>query len=96
MFLLIPFALYIGNNLAVPQGKIWYRLIISSVFLISFPVITANISNLLIKNLYSRLLISHYFFGGVLLLGILLAARLRNASYPQLGQENLTRTEVRV
>lgn len=93
IFLLIPFAFYIGNKLAVPQGKLWYSLIISSVVLTSLPVITANISNPLLKNLYSRLLISHYFFGGVLLLGVLLAARSLISKSPWL-QDNLKRQEV--
>lgn len=85
LFLILPFSLYIGNKLAVPQGKLWYSLIISSIFLISLPVITPDISSLLLKNLYARLLVSHYFFGGVLLLGTLLAARSRISKSPQLS-----------
>ena len=87
LFLLLPFSLYIGNKLAVPQGKLWYSLIISSMFLVSLPVITPDISSLLLKNLYARLLVSHYFFGGVLLLGTLLAARSRISKSPQLSHK---------
>ncbi len=90
LFFLIPFSLYIGDRLAVPQGKTWYSLVIGSIFLTSLPVITADISNPLLKELYFKLLISHYFFGGILLLGILLAARSRISKSPQSLQAKLT------
>ena len=82
-FLLIPFSLYIGNKLAVSQGKAWYGLMIGSIILISLPAIAADISSMFFKALYSKLLISHYFLGGVLLLGILLAARSRKVIHSQ-------------
>lgn len=75
LFLLLPFALYLGNKLAVPQGRLWFSIMVASVLLTSMPVITARPANLVLRVLYSRLLISHYFLGGVLLLGVLLAAR---------------------
>jgi hypothetical protein len=73
--LLLPFALYLGKRLAVPQGGIWSNLMLVSILLTSLPVITAETSNTLVRFLYSKLLISHYFFGGIILLGVLLAAR---------------------
>jgi len=75
LFLLLPFALYLGKRLAVPQGGIWSNLMLVSILLTSLPVITAETSNTLVRFLYSKLLISHYFFGGIILLGVLLAAR---------------------
>jgi len=75
VFLLLPFTLYIGNLLAVPQGWFWSGSIAVSILLTSLPVINASPNNPVLRLLYSRLLISNYFFGGVLLLAVLLAAR---------------------
>ena len=83
VFLVIPFALYFGNLLAVPQGRLWFASVAVSILLTSLPVITASPTNPVVQFLYSRLLISHYFFGGVLLLGVLLAARWRTSNRSQ-------------
>ncbi len=79
LFLLLPFGLYLGNFLAVPQGRLWAVSMAVSILLTSLPVITASPVNPVLRFLYFRLLISHYFFGGVLLLGVLLAARWHTA-----------------
>lgn len=75
LLLLLPYALYVSNQLAVPQGYLWSAGVVLSILLISPPAFTASVTNSIISVLYSRVLISHYFFGGVLLLGVLLAAR---------------------
>ncbi len=75
LLLLLPVSLYLGNRLAVPQGRRWVSLVVLSILLISPPVTLIESQNLLV-----RLLISHYFFGGILLLGVLLAARWCNTA----------------
>lgn len=85
LFLLLPFALYLGNKLAVPQKPLWSSLVVASILLTSLPVITANPANPVLGFLYSKLLISHYFFGGILLLGVLLAARWHTSKLSRLS-----------
>jgi len=76
LFLLLPFALYLGNSLAIPKGRLWSSSLVGSILLASLPVIFIKPTAIPILNfLYPRLLISHYFFGGVLLLAVLLTAR---------------------
>lgn len=79
LFLLIPFGLYAGNKLAVPRGRIWTIGMWLSIVLISLPAINARTNDSFLIMMYSRFLSSHYFLGGVLLLGVLLAARWYNA-----------------
>jgi hypothetical protein len=67
LVLLLPITLYLGNNLSVPKGGIWSAAIFLSIVLLSPPAISFNSNNGLL-----RLLTSHYFFGGVLLMGVLL------------------------
>jgi len=80
LYLLLPLSLYIGNQLAIPQGKVWSRLMLLVTVLVSLPVIMIKPNNPIFSFLLSKLLISHYFFGGVLLLGVLLAAKFGQAS----------------
>jgi len=75
LFLLLPFALYLGNRIGVPEGWLWSSLVGTSILLTSLPVIVLSPTNSVLRFLYSKWLISNYFFGGVLLLGVLLAAR---------------------
>lgn len=75
LYLLLPFSLYICNKLGIPQGKIWWRSLLFSGILVSLPVIIIKTSNPTSKFLITKLFVSHYFFGGVLLLSILLTAR---------------------
>lgn len=89
LFLLLPFSLYLGNKLAVPQGRLWSSLVVTSILLTSLPVINAAPANPTLNFLYSRLLLSHYFLGGVLFLGILLAARWHTSKLSGLPQANL-------
>ena len=79
LYLLLPFSLYIGNQLVIPPGKFWQILMLISAILVSLPVILIKANNPLSEFLISKLLISHYLLGGVLLLMILLRARLQGA-----------------
>ncbi len=94
LLLLLPFALYIGKRLAVPQGGVWSNLMLVSILLTSLPVITAETSNPHLRFLYSKLLISHYFFGGIVLLGVLLAARWYTSKYSELSPDTTEATEL--
>jgi hypothetical protein len=75
LFLLIPFGLYLDNRLAIPRGRIWPMGILASAFLTSLPVISMYPKNQILNFLYSKVVVSNFFLGGILLLGILLAAR---------------------
>ena len=86
LFLLVPFSFYLANRLAVPQGRLWSSLVPIAILLTSLPVITAEPANPVLRFLYSRLLISHYFLGGVLLLGVFLAARWQASKCSGLSQ----------
>jgi hypothetical protein len=94
LFLLLPFALYLGKRLGVPQGGVWSNLMLVSILLTSLPVITADIGNPFLRFLYTKLLISHYFFGGIILLGVLLAARWYTFKCSQLSPGNAELAEV--
>lgn len=89
LLLLLPLSLYLGNQLAVMNGRIWSTLLAVSTLLISLPVITPELPNSIFKFVYSRLLVSHYFFGGVLLLGVLLATRWQSAKRARLPHSYL-------
>lgn len=84
-FLLLPLSLYLGDKLAVPRGRLWFGLMVLGTFLISQPVVFVQPLNPFWKSLMFRVLISHYFFGGILLLGVLLAARSHTAKSSQLS-----------
>ena len=75
LLLLLPLSLYICNRLAVPKNRTMVNLMVLATLLISLPV--RRIDNVLVL----RFFISHYFFGGILLLGVLLAARWHTAKY---------------
>lgn len=83
LFLLLPLGLYLGGKLAVPKGQAWLYCIAVATFLLSPPIMRdiarLQPENALLNFLVTRVLISHYFFGGLLLLGILLAARWQTA-----------------
>ncbi|MBE9125743.1 MULTISPECIES: glycosyltransferase family 87 protein [unclassified Coleofasciculus] len=81
LLLLLPFSLYLGDKLAIPKGWIWSSSMIVSLVLVSPPVISFNSDNFLI-----RFFVSHYFIGGVVLLGTLLAARWQTS--PQIHHFN--------
>jgi len=75
LFLLLPLSLYLGGRLAMPQGPLWFGFFGLSVLLISLPVGPFRPKHPIFSPLVYRVLSSHYFFGGLLLLGVMLAAR---------------------
>jgi hypothetical protein len=78
LLLLLPLGLYAGGKLPVPQTSSWRALVAISVLLISPPVRPVLIVKYLDTGLLPRAVISHYLAGGLLLLGVMLAARVRN------------------
>lgn len=70
LYLLIPLSLLVSDRLYIPQGRYWVGLIGITVLLLSLPPIVFNSNNMVI-----RLLVSHYFLGGLMLLAILLVTR---------------------
>lgn len=76
LLLLLPLSLCLTNRLAIPQKRLWFSLVALSILLVSLPVRSIILpENPVLKVLMYKLLISNYFFGGILLLGLLLAAR---------------------
>ena len=85
LVLLLIFSLYLGNQLAIPKGYGWAILIWLSAILTSLPLLpsTSPDSNTIYGLLLSKLLVSHYFLGGILLFGTLLAAKWKIGKYSQ-------------
>ena len=75
VLLIIPVAALVSGRLSLPA---WGRppLAISAA-LMSLPVVFFGFQGRIANAVYERLLVSHFFFGGLLLLGLLLAVRLR-------------------
>jgi Glycosyltransferase family 87 len=84
LLLLLPIALYLGRQLSIPSQWHWSALMTSSILL----VMTPNVRNVptahpIIVAFTRHFLVSHYFWGGVLLLGVLLASLLRQTRFSQ-------------
>jgi hypothetical protein len=78
LFLLLPFSLYVGGHLAIPHKWRWSSLMLLSIVLIALPPVKSIWFNNPVFTVLARgFLVPHYFWGGVLLLGILLSARWR-------------------
>ena len=77
LLLLLPVALHLGGGLAVPAGRGWSALLGLAVALISLPVTEPSAAG----SPVSELLISRYFIGGALLLGLFVAARWRGVPH---------------
>ena len=84
LLLLLPLSLYLCDRLAVPQDRSIVNLMVLATVLISLPVKRVDAVIVL------RFFISHYFFGGILLLGVLLAARWHTSRHPQLSQSSIS------
>jgi hypothetical protein len=75
LLLLIPMALLIGGRVPMPPGRGWAALFWASVVMVSLPVRRVPAGAWWCREAIGSLLVSHFFLGGVLLLGVLLAAR---------------------
>ena len=88
LFLLLPLSFYLGNRLAVPLERPWFNWVMLSVMLISLPVKRFHFDDPVLMLVIFKLLISHYFYGGLLLLGIFLTARWYSYKHSHLSVEN--------
>lgn len=92
LFFLLPLGLYLGDKLAVPSNRLWFSQVILATFLISPPTISAvahfEPENPILRFLILKLFISHWFLGGLLIFGVLLAGRWYTSSKHQLFQRD--------
>lgn len=89
LLLLLPISLYMAKKLEIPEKQPLVNLIYLSALLISLPVLEVELFNPLVRLLVYKVLISHYLFGGLLLLGILLYARWQGGQRLDPSQSNL-------
>ncbi len=75
LLLLLPIGLHVGGMLGIPGGRSWSALFWLAVVLISPPVTAPTLGAGALRSLMASLLVSHYFFGGVLMLAVLVCAR---------------------
>jgi len=74
LLLLIPWGLYLGDRLPVPDDRTTRRLMWTSLLLTSLPVVIPQHSPGLISEVLARTAVSLWFFGGLLMLAALLRA----------------------
>lgn len=77
--LIVPIAGFLAGRL--PLAERARPLLALAVWLISLPVVMFGLQGRLANALYERILVSHFFAGGVLILALLIAARLAIASH---------------
>jgi hypothetical protein len=78
LFLLLPIALYLGGKLQIPRTPALQMMLLLSIFL----VITPNVTQIPFQNpwlvaVVRYFWVSHFFFGGLILLGVLLTSHWR-------------------
>ena len=72
LLLLLPIALYMGGQLSIPNKLPWNLVMIASIILVITPNIRNSPLNHPVILAFTRhFLVSHYFWGAILLLGIL-------------------------
>jgi hypothetical protein len=74
LLLLIPWGLYLGGRLPVPDDRTTHWLMGVSLVLTSLPVVIPQHSSNLITEILARTVVSAWFFGGLLMLAALLRA----------------------
>lgn len=87
LFLLLPLSLYVTQRLAVPLERPWFNLVMLSAILMSLPVKRVKLDEPVLMFLISKILSSHYLYGGLLLLGVLLSTRWHSFKQSQLSLE---------
>lgn len=76
LLLLLPIALALGGGLALPDSRPWWILLGIAIVLLSPPVVALDVESALVRQFMARIGFAHYFLGGILLAGIVLAARI--------------------
>jgi hypothetical protein len=82
VLLLIPIAALVARTTSLDWPS--RAALAAAILLIAPPVVVAGVTGRISSALYERILISHYFFGGLLLLGVLIRVRGR-LPHPQCG-----------
>jgi hypothetical protein len=83
LFLLLPWALYLGGRLALPDDGITHGFMIGGMVLASLPVVALPLDDGFIGAIASRTIVSAWMFGGLLMLAALIrGALLANAPTP--------------
>lgn len=72
---LVPVALCLGGALPVPTSSPWTGWLVAGALLVSAPVRRPYAQHAIIGPLTEHVLVSHYFYGGLVLLIVFLAAR---------------------
>ena len=73
-FLAVPLAAYAAGRVHAP-GRVWRVIVAAAAVLVSLPVVLPVARHPLLGAVIERILISHYTWGGMLLLGALCASR---------------------
>jgi hypothetical protein len=76
LFLLIPLALLSSGEIPLPRGRWWPVFFAATLLLCSLPLRGFDVNMPGVRFIYDRFIASHHFYGGLMLLVILLRARL--------------------
>jgi Glycosyltransferase family 87 len=90
LWLLIPMVLYFSKQLIMPKNSIFRVLTLIGVLLVSPPTLEVKSTISTRHDLISNLLASHYLFGTLLLMSLMLVARYAHASLPLIDQAALS------
>jgi hypothetical protein len=82
LLLLLPLSLWLGHQLAIPDGRGWTLAGLGATVMISLPTVNPQVNSPALQWLVANVWISHYLYGVLLLLGVLevglLQTRLRH------------------
>lgn len=82
LLLLLPFSLYVGKRLPIPQHGAWLGAMAVCVLLTAPPVTFVQPTGGFISQLLIKLMVSHYWAGAILLLTLLGYAHVRSQKVP--------------
>jgi Glycosyltransferase family 87 len=89
LLLLLPIALYLGGCLAIPKQWPWTLAMGLSIALVIAPNVRTSPLDHPLVNIFTRhFLVSHYFWGGVLMLGVFVLALLQQPFQQPLVRQN--------
>ncbi|MEL7239706.1 MAG: hypothetical protein AAGK78_12665, partial [Planctomycetota bacterium] len=76
VFATVPLVMLVSDELTLPRGRIWTIVSAVAVVLLSLPLRGFSVEWPAFRFVYDRFLASHHFYGGLILLLLLLYARL--------------------
>ena len=80
LFALFPLLLAVTGTIKLPEGRVWLVVTAGSGLLLSLPLVAFFFTQPWMSFIYNRILASYHFYGAVLFLAVLLAARIRQKS----------------